>query len=44
MVAFPDIVEFVTDPQLLNLALAEAQTALLKTIYGLPLSPLINDN
>jgi len=37
-VTFPDIVEFVTDPQLLNLSLSEAQATLLRAIYGLPLS------
>ena len=35
----PDIVEFVTDPQLLNLTLSEAQATLLRAIYGLPLRP-----
>ena len=35
----PDIIEFVTDPQLLGLALSEAQEALLRAIYALPLSP-----
>ena len=35
----PDIIEFVTDPQLLNLTLSEAQATLLRAIYGLPLSP-----
>jgi hypothetical protein len=33
----PSIVEFVTDPQLLGLALSPAQRTLLKSIYGLPL-------
>lgn len=33
----PDIIEFVTDPQLLGLRLSPAQDTLLKTIYGLPL-------
>jgi hypothetical protein len=35
----PDIIEFVSDPQLLGLALSEAQEALLRAIYALPLSP-----
>jgi hypothetical protein len=35
----PDIVEFVTDPGLLGLALSPAQETLLRAIYGLPLSP-----
>ncbi len=35
--AVPDIVEFVTDPQLLALPLSPAQETLLRTIYGLPL-------
>ena len=35
----PDIIEFVTDPQLLGLALSEAQEALLRAIYALPLRP-----
>ena len=34
----PDIVEFVTDPQLLGLKLSAAQETLLRAIYGLPLS------
>lgn len=34
----PDITEFVSDPQLLNLSLSDAQATLLRTIYGLPLS------
>jgi hypothetical protein len=38
-VNLPDIIEFVTDPQLLNLTLSEAQATLLRAIYGLPLSP-----
>jgi len=37
-VTFPDIVEFVSDPQLLNLSLSETQATLLRAIYGLPLS------
>ena len=36
----PTIIEFVTDPQLLNLTLSEAQETLLRVIYGLPLSPV----
>jgi hypothetical protein len=32
------IVDFVTDPQLLNLSISEPQETLLRTIYGLPLS------
>jgi hypothetical protein len=34
----PDVVEFVTDAQLLGLTLSEAQETLLRAIYGLPLS------
>ena len=34
----PDIIEFVTDPQLLGLTLSPGQTALLKSIYGLTLT------
>ena len=34
----PDIVEFATDPQLLNLSLSPAQESLLRSIYGLPLT------
>jgi len=34
----PDIVQFVTDPELLGLALSPAQETLLRAIYGLPLS------
>ena len=34
----PDIVAFVTDPQLLGLSLSPAQRTLLKTIYGRPLN------
>ncbi len=34
----PNIVEFVTDPQLLGLSVSPAQETLLRTIYGLPLS------
>src|SRR5262245_56012150 len=37
-VATPDIVEFVTDPQLLGLSLSLAQDTLLRAIYGLPMS------
>jgi NAD(P)-dependent dehydrogenase (short-subunit alcohol dehydrogenase family) len=33
----PDIVEFITDPQLLGLQVSPAQRTLLKAIYGLPL-------
>jgi len=33
----PNIIEFVTDPQLLNLRLSPAQETLLRAIYGLPL-------
>ena len=36
--SLPDIVEFVTNPQLLNLTLSEAQATPLRAIYGLPLS------
>ena len=35
--AAPDIVEFVTDPQLLGLTVSPAQETLLRGIYGLPL-------
>lgn len=35
----PGIIEFVTDQQLLNLTLSEAQATLLRAIYGMPLSP-----
>ena len=35
----PDIIEFATDPQLLNLTLSPAQEALLRALYGRPLSP-----
>jgi len=34
----PDIIEFVTDPQLLGLSISLAQRTLLKSIYGLPLT------
>jgi hypothetical protein len=34
----PDIIEFVTDPQLLGLGVSPAQETLLRGIYGLPLS------
>ena len=34
----PDIVQFATDPDLLNLALSPAQETLLRAIYGLPLA------
>ena len=34
-----DIIEFVTDPQLLGLTLSPAQETLLRAIYGLPLTP-----
>ena len=37
-VAGPDIIEFVTDPQLLGLSVSPAQETLLRAIYGLPLS------
>ena len=33
----PNIVEFVTDPQLLGLTISEAQETLLRAIYGLPM-------
>ena len=33
----PDIIEFVTDPQLLGLTISPAQETLLRAIYGLPL-------
>jgi hypothetical protein len=35
--AAPDIIEFVTDPQLLGLSISPAQETLLRGIYGLPL-------
>lgn len=35
----PDIVAFLKDDQLLGLSLSEAQEALLRAIYGLPMSP-----
>jgi len=35
----PSIVEFVTDGQLLNLTLSQPQEVLLRSIYGLPLTP-----
>ena len=35
----PDIIEFVTDPQLLGLTLSPAQETLLRAIYGLSLTP-----
>ena len=38
MADLPNIVEFVTDPRLLNLSLSEPQEVLLRAIYGLPLS------
>lgn len=34
----PDIIEFVTDPQLLDLSVSPAQEALLRGIYALPMS------
>jgi hypothetical protein len=34
----PNIIEFVTDPQLLGLSISPAQEALLRSIYGLPLT------
>ncbi len=34
----PDIIEFVTDPQLLGLNLSPAQETVLRAIYGLPLT------
>ena len=39
----PDIVEFVTDPQLLGLTISEAQETLLRAIYGLPLSQAMQE-
>jgi hypothetical protein len=36
--SLPDIVQFVTDSELLGLALSPAQETLLRAIYGLPLS------
>lgn len=36
--ATPNIVEFVTDPQLLGLSISPAQETLLRGIYGLPLA------
>src|SRR5262249_389692 len=38
MPAAPSIIEFVTDPQLLGLAISPAQEALLRAIYALPMS------
>jgi hypothetical protein len=38
MAKLPDIVQFATDPDLLDLALSPAQETLLRAIYGLPLS------
>ena len=35
--AAPDIIEFVTDPQLLGLSVSPAQETLLRGIYGLAL-------
>src|SRR5262245_22171438 len=35
--AMPDIVEFVTGPQLLGLTLSLAQVTLLRAMYGLPM-------
>ena len=34
----PDIIEFITDPQLLGLSLSEAQEVLLRGVYALPLT------
>jgi hypothetical protein len=34
----PNIIEYITDPELLNLSLSEPQETLLRAIYGLPLS------
>lgn len=34
----PNIIEFTTDKQLLNLSLSPAQTVLLKSVYGLPIT------
>ena len=39
----PDIIQFVTDPQLLGLNLSPAQEVLLRAIYGLPLTPTQRD-
>ena len=39
----PDIIQFVTDPQLLGLNLSPAQETLLRAIYGLPLTPAQRD-
>ena len=39
----PNIIEFVTDPQLLGLSLSPAQETLLRAIYGLPLTPAQRD-
>jgi len=39
----PHIVEFVTDPQCLNLSISDAQGTLLKSMYGLPLTPSERD-
>ena len=33
----PDIIEFITDPQLIGLSVSPAQETLLRAIYGLPL-------
>jgi hypothetical protein len=38
MTDIPTILDFVTDPQLLGLAVSPAQQTLLKSIYGLPLT------
>src|SRR5439155_14661944 len=38
MPSTPTIIEFVTDPALLGLAISPAQRTLLKSIYGLPLT------
>jgi hypothetical protein len=38
MIELPTILDFVTDPQLLNLTISPAQRTLLKSFYGLPLT------
>jgi hypothetical protein len=43
MPATPSITDFVTDPQLLGLAISPAQETLLRAIYGLPLDAAQHD-
>jgi hypothetical protein len=38
MIEIPTIIDFVTDPQLLNLTISPAQQTLLKSFYGLPVT------